>query len=252
MLLSAPELTRIKPAMSCHQDIVYPAAIIWDLDRTLYPFDNRFKAANQQAALKVIRALEIEITPAARRHIAAASYPMQAMGWLGREYQLDMDKLFYDYFSHLDESFLRPNKAFLAAATALSANVKFGLLSHCNNSWAQRALVQLGLNEMILPAHRLTIEEMQTGGKDQTAAALLSLFNRMGVMAEECMVADDKDKNLAVAAEIGCTTVLITSYDPDPNIRIKNAQHIYGYCHEFLLDVKRNGRQLQSGACKYG
>lgn len=247
MFSSALDLTPIKPALTHQQDIVYPAAIVWDLDRTLYPFDERFKAANQQAVLKLMQGYKIEVSAHQYQNIAAATYPMRALGDLSRQYDLDMDKLFYDYFCHLDESFLRPNQAFLGAATALSVSVKFGLLSHCNKSWAQRALRQLGLNEVILSEHRLTIEDMQAGGKDQTAIALLSLFNRMGVAAGECMVADDKDKNLAIARELGCSTVLITSYDPDPAVKIKHAQHIYGYCHEFLSDVRRYGQKLQRG-----
>lgn len=247
MFLSALDPTPVKPAMSHQQDIFYPSAIVWDLDRTLYPFDERFKVANQQAVLKVMQGYKIEVSPHQFQNISAATYPMQALGNLSRQYGLDMDQLFYDYFSHLDESFLRPNQAFLDAAIALSATVKFGLLSHCNNSWAQRALLQLGLNEMILPAHRLTIEDMRTGGKDQTATALLSLFNKMGVTARECMVADDKDKNLAIARELGCCTVLITSYDPDPAVKIKYAQHVYGYCDEFLSDVRHHGKKLQRG-----
>jgi FMN phosphatase YigB (HAD superfamily) len=221
-------------------------AIIWDLDNTLYAYDQKFHHASQKAMTQVILDNRLGMNPSEALAYASEPYPMQTIGRLQKEFGLDRQQLFSGYFNRLDESFLEPDPVLKACARSACASVKFGLLTHGTRSWADRALFRLGLGQFFPSEYRYTVENMRED-KHSGPASLSQLFRRMGVHPSQAIVVDDKDKNLGPAGTLGCLTILVTNADPDPSTPATHAKHVYDYSRDFLADFNRNGRSLKNG-----
>ena len=218
-------------------------AIIWDLDKTLYPYDQRFFAASKKALTNVVQEYCPVLSPTEAFAYASASYPMQTISRLQQDFGHDPKRLFYAYFTYLDESFLEPDARILRVAKQLQPHVKFGLLTHGNRDWSDRAIKRLGWDSLIPHAFRQTIDTMNHE-KDTGSAALEELLSVMAVLPDKTVVVDDKDRNLGPAAALGCHTVLVTNRDPDPCMKVQHAQFVYDCARDFLNDYKRNGFNL--------
>lgn len=88
-------------------------AIIWDLDKTLYPFDEAFGIASQRALVKMMTALKPELTVAQATACAEPTYPMKTIAKLQFSFGLNPKEMFDRYYSYLDAGFLRPSPDFL-------------------------------------------------------------------------------------------------------------------------------------------
>lgn len=210
-------------------------AIIWDLDKTLYPFDEAFGLASQRALATMIAEMNIGMSPAQALSFARPTYPMQTIARLQREYGLAVPDMFSSYYNNLDAGFLQPSPDLLREIG--KASVTFGILSHCNRNWADRALAQLGLSDHIPPHYRVTCEDLQGQSKDDGPAPFRDILARMKVSPQQAVMVEDKDKNLKFARQLGMKTVFVTNGDLVSTI--EHADHIHQTGHEFMQAFNR-------------
>lgn len=214
-------------------------AIIWDLDKTLYPFDEAFGIASQRALVKMITELKPELTLAQATAYAEPTYPMKTIAKLQRAFDLKAAEMFDRYYTHLDAGFLRPSPDFLREMSA--ASVSFGILSHCNRDWADRALERLGLSSFIPPHHRVTNEDLGGLNKDGSPDPFRLILARMQVQAGQSLMVEDKDRNLRIARQLGMETVLVTN--GDDLVASEHASHIHQTGHDFLCSFNQQARR---------
>ncbi len=219
-------------------------AIIWDLDKTLYPFDEAFGIASQRALVKMIVELKPELTVAQATACAEPTYPMKTIAKLQFSFGLNPKEMFDRYYSYLDAGFLRPSPDFLQEMEEASAHVSFGILSHCNRDWANRALEQLGLAAFIPPYYRITDEDLSGQNKDESLGPFRLILTRMQVDAESALMVEDKNKNLRIARQLGMETVLVTN--GDEITACEHAQHVHQTGHAFLCSFNQQAQRERS------
>lgn len=219
-------------------------AIIWDLDKTLYPFDEAFGIASQRALVKMMTALKPELTLAQTTACAEPTYPMKTIAKLQFSFGLNPKEMFDRYYSYLDAGFLRPSPDFLQEMEEASAHVSFGILSHCNRDWANRALEQLGLAAFIPPYYRITDEDLSGQNKDESLGPFRLILTRMQVDAESALMVEDKNKNLRIARQLGMETVLVTN--GDEITACEHAQHVHQTGHAFLCSFNQQAQRERS------
>lgn len=201
------------------------SGIIWDLDNSLYPFDDDFFQATKKALAKAIIELGVNMTKREAFNYAKASYPMDTIKRLNTEFGIEKDKAFDCYYKNLDTDFIKSDKNFVEKLK--SSDKKIAIISHASRDWVFRALDKIGVLGFIDNNLIMTAEDMIEGGKNDSCNIFEKMLQRMELTAKEVAMVDDKDENLKYAKKIGIKTLLITYGDEKKLKDIKYADKSY-------------------------
>lgn len=183
--------------------------LIWDLDNTLYRFDQAFEKACNIAAARTVQKLLPDIPY--DEALATAEQSYASHGYSGRtlveKYGLAYSDYHFLYHDTIDESILEKNEAIVMALADIALpNV---LITHASRGWAERTLRHLSMEDYFPLDKIIALEDTNFEGKAYSRAPFIKGLELLNLSPEEVLVVEDTDKNLIRPKEMGMTTVLI-------------------------------------------
>lgn len=183
--------------------------IIWDLDDTLYRFDEVFVTACNHAAANAAIKLGVELSFEEAAVMAEESF--YQFGFSGaifeQRYSISREEYHYHFHDSIDEKIIEVNQAMIEGMRKLTySNV---ILTNASRGWADKVLNHLALNEFFDDNKIIAQEDAgfisKAGGQDGFILAL----TRMDLKPEDVLMVDDMAKNLRIPKEMGMQTALI-------------------------------------------
>ncbi len=186
--------------------------IFFDLDDTLYPKDSgvwdALRGRIAQYMHEVVGIPEAEVQPI--RELYLKTYGTSLRG-LQTHYAIDAEA-YLRYTHELPiEQLIAPNPALDALLSQLP-QTKY-IFTNSASYHAERVLRALGVERHF--AGILDVREMQFHSKPHPFAYQLA-FERSGTAASQALFVDDMPVNLAAAKQLGASTALVGSGEPDP------------------------------------
>ncbi|MCB1531096.1 MAG: HAD family hydrolase [Rhodospirillales bacterium] len=184
-------------------------AIIWDLDNTLYRFDEMFVRACNVAAARTICTLVDDFTFEEALVLAEKSYEQH--GYSGYCFIEDKNVEYSDYHfpfhDAMDEKILGRNEDMCAGLEQL--NLPQAIVTNASRGWAQRALSHLGLKEWFPDEVIFALEDADFQPKSRSTRPFELAREKLGQRAEDILVVEDSLRNLTVPKDMGFQTAFI-------------------------------------------
>jgi len=183
-------------------------AIVWDLDGTLYRYEDNFVEACNIAAVKTAIALGLDMTEEEGLQLAR-----QSMKLYGNSSRLFLDRgIKYEDFHHpyhaaVDTTVLLKNLEMKTALEQLS--LPMVILTNASRDWARRTVDHLDYGHLFPDTKLLALEDMGFRSKAQTTAGFIKALEIMGADADHTLMVEDLPHNLTKAKELGMTTALV-------------------------------------------
>jgi putative hydrolase of the HAD superfamily len=207
--------------------------LIWDLDNTLYRFDQAFEKACNIAAARTVQQLMPNVTfeeafAAAEKSYIEHGYSGQA---LIEQYGIAYSDYHYLYHDTIDESIIEKNEAILMALADIALpNI---LITHASRRWAEKTLRHLSMDTYFPSEKIIALEDTNFEGKAYSAAPFIKGLELLNLPPENVLVVEDTVKNLVRPKEMGMTTVLI-HHGADDRLSHDHVDFAYPDTLEFL------------------
>ncbi len=185
-----------------------PKAIIWDLDNTLYKFNNALKHHCNIAAARAVIDCGLDLEFDAALQIATQSertYNYSLHEFIlnhGFEYK-DLHHPFHDY---IDESLILPIDGL--AQNLRQFNAPQSILTNASQSWTMRVLKILGMNDIFDLDLIFCMENFNFSPKARNNDGLHLAINKLGHNPKDIIFIDDLPRNLKKAKETNVQTGL--------------------------------------------
>jgi putative hydrolase of the HAD superfamily len=183
--------------------------LIWDLDNTLYRFDQAFEKACNIAAARTVQQLMPDVGFDEAFEAAEQSYIEH--GYSGKtlveRYGLAYSDYHYLYHDTIDESVIERNDAILMALSDI--NLPNVLITHASRRWAEKTLAHLAMEDFFPTERIIALEDTAFEGKAYSRAPFVKGLELLNLPPENVLVIEDTAKNLLRPKEMGMTTVLI-------------------------------------------
>ncbi len=114
-----------------------------------------------------------------------------------------------DYLKGIVRKTLQPFPEVIGIAKSLKQNYKLVILSNFTKEWADYLVGSYKFNEIFDDM----FWSFQKGIKKPTAEAYMQITDKFRVRPEECLLVDDKERNIKGARDVGMKTILYT--DPE-------------------------------------
>jgi len=183
--------------------------IIWDLDNTLYRFDQAFINACNHAAAKTICTLIPDLSFDQALDQAEKSY--QEHGFSGHSFVNHYGGNYQDYHftfhETIDEKILQHNEEMNRLMADL--NLPHAIITNASRHWAHRALNHLGLRDFFPDDHIIPLEDSAFEPKARSRKPFEMACAKLNLKTADVLMVEDTARNLKVAKDMGMTTVLI-------------------------------------------
>lgn len=191
-------------------DLSHIRGIIWDLDGTLYRFDDLFIKACNVAAARAAQSLGVDITYEQAVALAVKSEAEQGYSLHGfiHEYGLSYAQLHAPFHQHIDEKLIQRNDDFIKALE--SVNLPHVLLTNASRDWADRALSHLGMKHLFSDDHIIPMEEVDFIPKSRGRAGFDKAVSCLSMSPKDILIVEDLPRNLHIPHHMGMTTALVT------------------------------------------
>lgn len=188
--------------------------IIWDLDNTLYRFDDDFKHACAVAAAKAAVALGAPLSLKEAIDISWESFYRTgySMDMFIARYDLDRERMHHSFHKFIDETLLKSSLQTVSLFEQM--NLEHCLVTHASGDWARRALSHLGLLPWFAEGRIIALEDIAFAKKAESARPFEEALSRLGMAVADCLVVEDIPENLAIPRALGLKTVLIHHGQP--------------------------------------
>lgn len=183
--------------------------LIWDLDNTLYRFDDVFKeACNRAVALAAIKQ-DAPLTLQQAVDIGWQSY--EEYGYSGRlfieRFNLCRKTMHFDFHESIDETIIEKSVETVDLFQAL--DLEHFLITHASREWAIRTTAHLGLSPWLNEDNILAHEDTGFESKAESRVPFERALDYLRLPAENVLMIEDTAANLKVPAEMGMGTALI-------------------------------------------
>jgi len=185
--------------------------IIWDLDNTLYRFDEAFVHVCNRAVVKTMLAAGLQKTEEEAFDMAVKSY--YACGNSFRVFMdmgFDYKKLHHEYHDRVEfDSIFVIEKL---CETMESLPQKMVVLTNASRPWAQKILIKTKLNSVFGDHNVVCLEDVSFKAKSQGTDGFLLAIERGGMSKtpnEEILVVEDIAHNLVHAKNMRMVTALV-------------------------------------------
>jgi putative hydrolase of the HAD superfamily len=183
--------------------------IVWDLDNTLYRFDDAlvesFHIAMAKAALDSGLVMDLQTAIG----IARRSYIERGMSSkiFTEDYGVPFAAIHHSFHHHISEKMIAANEETREAFAQL--DVKHAIITHASKEWALRVLAHLGLSGWFSLERVFGLESVNFKRKDDSREPFTAALGAMDVVPERAMMVDDLIPNLRIPHEMGLTTVFL-------------------------------------------
>lgn len=207
--------------------------LIWDLDNTLYRFDQAFEKACNIAAARTVQQLMPSVS--FEEAFAAAEESYIEHGYSGKtlieQYGIAYSDYHYLYHDTIDETIIEKNEAILMALGDIDLpNI---LVTHASRRWAEKTLRHLSMDAYFPCDKIIALEDTDFQGKAYSAAPFIKGMELLNLPPENVLVVEDSVKNLIRPKEMGMTTVLI-HHGLNNHVGFDHIDHAYPDTLEFL------------------
>lgn len=183
--------------------------LLWDLDNTLYRFDQAFERACSIAAARAAHKLLPHLNYEDLLDVAEKSYEQH--GYCGKvlveQFGLVYADYHYLYHDTIDESIVERNEAVNVALGDI--DLPHVLVTHASRRWAARAIRHLSMQDYFPDNRIIALEDTDFQGKAYSRAPFVKAMELLNLPPEHMLVVEDTAKNLIRPKEMGMTTVLI-------------------------------------------
>ncbi len=193
------------------------SGLVWDLDNTLYRFDDAFKhACNIAAARAAIKGgVDMEIDEAIAFGWKSYREKGYSITLFIEQFQLDVTRMHHDFHHFIDEKLIAACQD--TAQAFRDSTQKHVLLTHASRAWAVRTLAHLGLADSFPAAHIIPAEDVSFIKKSSGTAPFEHALAALGCAAGQAAIIEDMPANLDIPKKMGMTTILVHhGQKPDP------------------------------------
>lgn len=194
---------------SAPPDLRHIRGIIWDLDNTLYRFDDAlieaFHIAMARAALD--NGLVMDLHTAimlARRSYAERG---QSSKIFTDDYNIPLAAIHHGFHHHINEKLITACNDTRMQFERL--DMQHVLITHASKEWALRVLRHIGLTQWFPPERVFGLECHDFKRKDSSRAPFESALKALGLKAANVMMVEDTLQNLRIPHEMGMTTAFL-------------------------------------------
>lgn len=184
--------------------------IIWDLDGTLYRYNDLFIKACNIAAARAAQSLGVNISYEESVALAVRSENEHGYSLHGfiHELGLSYDRLHHPFHEFIDENLIEKNEVFVKALERL--NLPQVLLTNASRGWANRTLTHLGMKHLFPDNHIIAMEDVNYTPKARGPAGFEKAMEVLALPPGQVAVVDDLPRNLVIPKSMGIRTVFIT------------------------------------------
>ena len=184
-------------------------AIVWDLDNTLYRFNQLFEDACNHIAGRVVRNLGLDMDDEEAKALATKSFNTTgySMRVFLEEYGLCRDAMHIEFHKHLDEKILERSLALVELFER--SDLQHLIVTHGSRSWAERVLDHIELRPFFPDERILGLEDYDFRKKDESTFVFEKAMEMLNCQAHEMLMAEDTVRNLHHPHAMGMTTVLV-------------------------------------------
>lgn len=190
-------------------DVERIRGIIWDLDNTLYRFDEAFEHACRIGSARA--ALDLGVTMSMEEAMVVAEHAFVTTGYSGayfeREYNINRREYHFRYHDVIDEKVIAVNEEMKTLISAL--HLPHVILTNASRPWAHRVLKHLGLDPWFPDDRIIAQEDTDFVAKAQGPRGFEMALARLGLPASSILMVDDMEKNLKIPKSLGLQTALL-------------------------------------------
>lgn len=190
-------------------DFRHIRGIIWDLDNTLYRFDDAlihgFHVAMAQAAID--SGLVMNLNTAV--DIARRSYAEHGQSGytFTHTYGIPFADIHHGFHHYINEKLIAACSETRSRFERLDA--AHALITHASKEWARRVLRHIALDPWFPEERIFGLECNDFARKDNSRAPFAAALNVLGLKPENVMMVEDTLQNLRIPHEMGMTTVFL-------------------------------------------
>lgn len=190
-------------------DLKNVRGIIWDLDGTLYRFNEAFRLACNHAAAKAARTVDDTLVYEDALALAMKGETEQGFSlyWFVTHMGMKYEDLHFPFHKSLDEKIIEQNEKMGAALRTL--DIPSVILTNASRDWVKRILVHLGMDDIFGDSIILALEDADFQPKSKGSTGFDKALKILKLPADQVILVDDLAKNLIKAKELGLMTALI-------------------------------------------
>jgi FMN phosphatase YigB (HAD superfamily) len=203
-----------------------PQLIVFDFDGTLYPFkDEYFNTIHKAVALSVRELSSNTLDEENAFHMGMESYRSTGLAFRSvcNAFNIDLKVGLETHHRHIHFD-LEPDPELIESLEALrESGAHLMILTHASQSFLERKLPMLGLNEIFSPNMRLTHEDYNFAMKSNCSAPFLLAVQRVQQKTglrfnpRKIWMIEDTHANLKIPHAMGWNTALTHHHRPAPD-----------------------------------
>ena len=183
--------------------------VIWDLDNTLYRFDEGFEKACHIAAAKaaIKGGLDKDFEQAFEMSLKSYELYGHSCQLFTVEYQIDSKILHHDYHEFINEKIIE--KSLEVVSLFEQTSLSHALVTHASMGWASRMLEHLGLKKFFDDERIFAAETVDFNKKSQSEIPFNIAVEALGIERSSIIVVEDLAENLKIPSDMGIKTALV-------------------------------------------
>lgn len=206
-------------------DLSHVRGVIWDLDGTLYRYNDYFKEACNVACAQTVRELGLDIAYEEALEIARASEREHGNSFkLFTNYGLRYEDYHHPFHEKIDHLVLEKNTDL--KNTLERVRRPMTVLTNASREWALRTLSHLGLLSVFSDEKVLALEDVSFKAKAYHTDGFDLALARMDVAAKDALMVEDLSRNLIVPKKMGMATALV-HHDGAPQAKEDHVDYMF-------------------------
>jgi FMN phosphatase YigB (HAD superfamily) len=183
-------------------------AIVWDLDGTLYRYEQDFLQACDIAAARTAISLGLQMELNEAIALATRSYAEHGSSFrFFADHGIRYEDFHHPYHTLVDATLLRKNAAMKAGLETLG--IPMVILTNASRPWAIRTLGHLEYDALFPEEKLLALEDVGYVAKSRGDAGFKKALDILGTNAAETLMVEDLAQNLVHAKTLGLETALV-------------------------------------------
>lgn len=210
--------------------------VIWDLDNTLYRFNEDFSQACQIAAARaaIKNGAQYTLDEAVAICIQSFTRHGNSSHIFIEDHKINQQGMHADFHDFLDETVI--HRSLELAELFRQAALQNIIVTHASQNWARRILNHLGLSGHFPGDRIIAAEDVAFQSKASSRVPFERALDLLGLAPDRVVVVEDSAQNLRIPHEMGLTTVLL-HYGQPP---VPMPDHVHMDCNnaaDFLKTV---------------
>lgn len=192
--------------------------ILWDLDGTLYRFEQDFLVACNLAAARAAIHLGVPLQMDEAIDFAWNSHARTGQSILHflSDYGLDKQDMHDCYHGFIDETIINASEAVIDKLEMVinEHSISNLIITHASRSWAHRVLKHLGLDRFFEDSNIIAKEDYDFQSKCESVVPFEMGVRVLNAEKSQTIVIEDTVKNLKTARQYGLKTALLHHAKP--------------------------------------